>query len=95
MLLVLQTLNTLAPPTKVPFTYKPVALAHNLAHAPAEMITVLHRPAEPTADPMMVFWQPVVTAQPALQPTNMLLEAVVLQKPALTPANKLWQPKVL
>jgi len=82
MLVLLHTLNTLAPPTMLPLTYKPVALTHNLAHAPAEIITVLHRPAEPTILPMMVFWQPVVTAQPALQPRNMLLEAVVLSRPA-------------
>ena len=97
MLVVLQTLNALAPPppTRVPFTYRPVALAHNLTQAPAEMITVLHKPAEPTILPMMVFWQPVTTAQPAWQPTNMLLQAVVELAPAQNPANKLWQPKVL
>ena len=61
----------------------------NLAQAPAEMITVLHKPAEPTAEPMMVFWQPVTTAQPAKQPRNMLLLAVVLRRPAQNPANKL------
>ena len=94
MLVVLQTLNAL-PPTKLPLTNRPVAFTHNLTQAPAEMITVLQRPAEPTAEPMMVFWQPVTTSQPALQPKNMLLLAVVLHNPAQVPANKLKQPKVV
>ena len=96
ILLVAQHLNTAAAVgTMLPFTYKPVAFTHNLAQAPAEIITVLHKPAEPTAEPMMVFWQPVVTAQPAKQPRNMLFEAVVLQNPAHWPANKLSEPVVL
>ena len=81
MLRVPHCTNTLVPPdNSVPFTYRPVALAHSLVVAPAAITTVQHIPAVPCAaadEPMKVLSNPDVTAQPARQPRNMFLQPVV------------------
>ena len=56
--------NILLPPPpvrRVPLTYSPVALAHNLVHSPAAIITVFVRPLDPNAEPIMVLQSPVAT----------------------------------
>ena len=77
MLLVLQHLNTAAAVgTRLPLTYKPVELTHNLFVPPGAMTTVLVKVVVPKKLPNMMLSPPVVTQQPALQPMNMLLQAV-------------------
>jgi hypothetical protein len=73
MLVVLQTLNALAPPPpiRLPLMYKPVLLTHNLLVPPGAMTTVLVSVVVPRKVPRMMFDPPVVTQQPALQPMNM------------------------
>jgi hypothetical protein len=56
----------------------PVASTRNLSVVPAASITVLHKPAVPTIEPMIVLQPPVTTAQPELHPKNKLFDAVVL-----------------
>jgi len=82
MLLVLQTLNTLAPPTKLPLMYRPVEFTHSLVQPPGASIAVDVNVVVPTAPPKMMLQLPVVTAQPAQLPRNMFWTAVVLQRPA-------------
>jgi hypothetical protein len=66
------------PPTRLPFTNKPVEFTHNLLVPPGANTTVLVMVVSPRKLPTMMFDPLVVTQQPALQPMNMLLQAVVL-----------------
>jgi hypothetical protein len=68
---------------------KPVESTLNLSHVPAANITVSHKPAEPTIEPMIKLLEPVVTAQPALQPKKLFNVPVVLSEPALQPKKLL------
>jgi hypothetical protein len=95
MLVELHTLNALATVNGAPLILNPVESTRNLSVEPAANITVLHKPAVPTTEPMMVLQPPVTTAQPELHPKNRLLQAVVLESPAQRPAKKLWLPVVL
>jgi hypothetical protein len=60
-----------------PLIVKPVESTRNLSVEPAASTTVLHKPAVPTIEPMMVLQPPVTTAQPELHPKNKLFDAVV------------------
>jgi hypothetical protein len=95
MFVVLQTLNALGALNGEPLILKPVASTFNLSHVPAANITVSHKPAEPTIEPMIKLLEPVVTAHPALHPKNVLLLPVVFNRPAQRPAKKLSPPNVL
>jgi hypothetical protein len=60
MLVVLQTLNALATVNGAPLILNPVESTRNLSHVPAARITVSHKPAVPTIEPMIVLQPPVV-----------------------------------
>jgi hypothetical protein len=77
MLVVLHTLNALATVNGAPLILNPVESTRNLSHAPAASTTVLHNPAVPTIEPMIVLLQPVVTTQPELHPTKIFVDPVV------------------
>jgi hypothetical protein len=79
MLVELHTLNALGALNGAPLILNPVESTRNLSHAPAASTTVLHNPAVPTIEPIIVLLQPVTTAQPELHPKNKLFDAVVLQ----------------
>jgi hypothetical protein len=78
-----QTLNALATVNGAPLILKPEASTRNLSVEPAASITVSHKPAVPTTEPMMVLQPPVTIAQPELHPKKLLRLAVVLVRPAL------------
>jgi hypothetical protein len=82
MFLVPQTLNALATVNGEPLILKPVLSTRSLSVVPAAKITVLHKPAVPATEPMIVLLQPVVTAHPELQPIKLLRLPVVLLRPA-------------
>ena len=75
MFLVPHTLIAPPPPPEngEPLILKPVASTFNLSHVPAANITVSHKPAEPTTEPMIKLLEPVTTAHPAKHPMNVLL----------------------
>ena len=93
--LVPHTLKALATVNGEPLILKPVASTRNRSVEPAANITVLHNPAVPVIEPIIVLLQPVVTAQPDIHPTKIFVEPVVLRRPAHWPAKKLWLPLVL
>jgi len=83
------TLNALVTVNGDPLIVKPVASTRSLSVLPAPSITVLHNPAVPTIEPMIVLLQPVVTAHPASQPKKLLRQLVVFEQPALKPIKVL------
>jgi hypothetical protein len=94
--LVPQTLNAPLPPLNgVPLILNPVSSTRSLSQLPAAKITVLHKPAAPTIEPIIVLFDPVVTEYPELHPKNKLFEPVVLYKPAAKPMKWLLLPVVL
>ena len=96
MFLVPHTLNAPAPPENgVPLILNPEASTFSLSVEPAANITVSHKPAVPTIEPMIRLLEPVVTTHPELHPIKMLLLAVVLLYPAYLPMKLLKLPVVL
>jgi len=95
MLVELQTLKALATVNGAPLILNPVASTFNRSVVPAANITVLHKPASPTTEPIMVLLQPVVTAHPELHPIKIFTDPVVLLQPAQDPAKKLLLPMLL
>ena len=65
-----------------PLILNPVESTRNLSQVPAASKTVLHKPAEPTIEPIMVLQPPVTIAQPELHPTKIFVDPVVLRRPA-------------
>ena len=93
MLLVLHTKIGIG--NKDPLTDRPNASTFSRSVVPAARITVSLSPADPITPPMIVLFDPVVTAHPAFRPKKLLLDPVVFEQPALSPMKLLYDPVVL